>query len=87
MPIIKYDMKSFVAALEPGIVGLVVHSFEQRLEEKLNKVIENISEELKKELPEEIKTRVFSAFDPHTDKQKITIDVEVNLVDSKNESM
>ena len=84
MPLIKYDMKSFVAALEPGIVSLVVTAFEEKLEEKLNGVIKSISEELKKELPKEIKARVFSVFDPDVDKERIIIDVEV---DSKNESV
>jgi len=79
MAIIKYDMKALIAALEPGIVALVVSSFEDRLEKKLNEIIKNVSKELEKELPEEIKAKIFSIFDPDVDKQRIIIDVEVKL--------
>ena len=77
MAIIKYDMKNFIAALEPGIVSLVVSTFEEKLQEKLNGIVESVYEELRKELPEEIKARVLSVFDAHADKQKIIVEVDL----------
>lgn len=79
MNIVKYDAENFCAALEPGIVTLVVSTFEKKLEEKLNKVVKSVYEELKKELPEEIKARVFSIFDPQIEGQRIKIEVEVEM--------
>ena len=74
---ITYDKQNFLASLEPGIVTLVVDSFQEKLAEKLDGIVKETYEELKKELPQVIGAKVHDVFNYAEGTDNITVEVEL----------
>ena len=73
---VNWDSEQFLASLEPGLVTLIIKSFEDKLKEKMNTVIFEVYAEMEDELPEKIKTRIHSMYDLREREQKLHITVD-----------
>ncbi len=74
---IKFDKKSFLEAMEPGITSYVVKAFEDELEKQLNSVIESVFKEMRSELPDKIKSRVEHMFDVQMGEDRVNVVVDL----------
>jgi len=63
MALVKFDKETFVESVEPGLVSIIVQSFQEKLESKLNGIVEQVYKELEAELPTKLEVKLHRVLD------------------------
>lgn len=74
---LTFDKQNFLASLRPGIVTLVVQSFENELEKEIEGAVERVYKRLRQQLPKDIEARIYEVFGP--EKALDSIEIVVKL--------
>lgn len=77
MALIKYNHKSMMKAIEPGLSSIIVNSFREKLEAKINGVVEEVFDEMVKEIPEVVKTSIASMMSPESSDVQVRVVVDL----------